>query len=95
MKKNIFILIISIISLVVLYVIFPKYDFLIGTGTPYVMRCNKITGKIDYFNFMKEFNKQNPPRKPHLVLDSEPLKEFDKQHPVLDFRPIEEPKETK
>lgn len=80
MKKHIFILIISVIFLMLLYAIFPKYHFLLSSNI-LVIRCNKITGKIDYFNLIEEFKKQHP------VIDFRPSGEL----PELIFPP-ESPK---
>lgn len=68
MKKIVIVIVIAMFILILFYVIFPKYHFL--SSNIFVIRCNKITGKMDYFNLIKEFKKQHP------VIDFRPSKDF-------------------
>lgn len=40
------------------YIFFPKYYFL-SSGRVFVIRCNKITGKMDYFDPFAEYERQH------------------------------------
>lgn len=55
--------IIKILSIIIFcavffYIFFPKYYFL-SSGRVFVIRCNKITGKMDYFDPFAEYERQH------------------------------------
>ena len=48
----------ALIIILIWYILFPKYCFVADQAL--LMRCNKITGEVDYFYAFEEIEKQHP-----------------------------------